>query len=116
MGAPHRLIQSVGETYTVRNASGGAGGRDRPNYSDDGTLVGVIERRGLSRTLADSAGEEIDADLELRAVPDDGVSITPAGQTDSYPTKLVGPNDTTYRVLDSHVEDGGVTVLTVVLD
>jgi hypothetical protein len=115
-GATRRLIQQAGTDYTVRNATGGGGGRDIPSYQDDGTLRATIERRGLPRTVTDSAGEEVEADLELRAVPDDDVTIQAAGTADGYPTLLVHPDGQTYRVVDHHTEDGGVTVLTVVRD
>jgi hypothetical protein len=113
-GAVRRLITQQGAEYTVRNASGGGGGRDTPDYSDDGTLRAVLERRGLPRTVTDSAGEDIETDLELRAVPDDGVAIQSAGVADGYPTKLVHPDGPVYRVVDDHPEDGGVRILTVV--
>jgi hypothetical protein len=115
-GASRRLIKQLGESYTVRNATGGSGGRGTPGYSDDGTLVAVMERRGLPRTVTDSAGEDIEADLELRAVPDDDITIQPAGTADGYPTKLVSPDGRTYRVVDDVPDDGGVTVLSVVRD
>ena len=113
-GAIHRMIQSQGREYTIRNASGG-GGRDTPSYSDDGTLVAVLERRGLPRTVTDSDGTEVKADIEIRTVPGDAVTIRQAGSADGYPTKLAGPT-ATYRVLHKHVEDSDVTVLTVVED
>lgn len=117
LGAERKLIAQQGETYTVRNASGGDGGRDLPSYSDDGTLVGVIRRsRGAPQPVPDSAGEDVTPDFEIRAVPDSSVTITPAGTADSYPTKLVGPGGRGYRVLDEVTEDGGVTVLPVVRD
>ena len=114
-GPVARLIQSQGHEYQLRNASGG-GGRDTPTYSDDGTLVGVLEVRssGGSRTVTDSDGTEVETNLEIRAVPDDAATLRPAGSADGYPTKLQHPNGTEYRLLDTHLEDGGVTVLTVV--
>lgn len=109
-----RLIKQQGSEYTIRNASGG-GGRDVPNYSDDGTIVGVIERRSRAPgTASTSAGEEIDSTLEIRAVVD-GQTIREAGEAD-YPTKLVHPDGRTYEVVASFPEDSGVTVLTVVRD
>lgn len=113
-GAIRRLITQQGREYTVRNATGGGGGRDTPSYDDDGTLRAVVERRGIPKTFTNSAGEDVEADLELRAVPDDGVTIQPAGAADGYPTKLIHPDGRVYRVVDDHPEDGGVTVLTVV--
>lgn len=115
-GPVQRLIQSQGAEYTVRNASGG-GGRDTPTYSDDGSLVAVIERRGLARTVTGSDGSDVAADLELRAVVDDTTTIREAGSSSGYPTKLVSSTTSVvYRVVDSYLEDGGVTVLTVVED
>lgn len=114
-GPAQRLILARGSDYTIRNASGG-GGRDTPNYSDDGTLTGVIEQRGMPRTVTDSDGTEIDADLEIRSVPESGTTIREAGESGGYPTKLVHPDGQTYRVLATHPEDSGVTVLTVVRD
>jgi hypothetical protein len=69
----------------------------------------------MPQTATDSDGTEVETDLELRAVPD-GVTFRPAGSDDGYPTKLQHPNGTTYRLLDTHEEDGGVTALTVVED
>jgi hypothetical protein len=115
-GADRRLIKSLGKVYTIRNATGESGGRGTPDYSDDGDLRAVLERRGLPRTVTDSSGDDVDADLELRSVPDDDVTIRAAGEADTYPTLLVHPNGQTYRVVDDRPEDGGVTVLTVVRD
>lgn len=114
-GPAARLIAILGVEYTIRNASGGAGGRDTPDYSDDGTVTGVLEQRGMARTSTDSAGEEVDSDLGIRAVLD-GQTILPAGTADGYPTLLVHPNGITYRVVDHHPEDSDVDVLSVVRD
>ncbi|WP_459191825.1 hypothetical protein [Halosimplex sp. J119] len=113
-GPAQRLIQKQGTEYTVQNASGG-GGRDVPSYSDDGTIVGVLEQRGMPRTVQDSSGTDVEADVEIRAIPD-GVTLREAGSADGYPTKLVHPQGQTYRVLATFPEDSGVTVLTVVRD
>jgi hypothetical protein len=113
-GPAARLIQSRGLEYTVRNASGG-GGRDTPSYSEDGTLVAVLERRSRSgQTATDSDGTEVDVDLEFRAVPDESVTIREAGSADGYPTLLEHPNGRTYRVIAETPEDSGVTALSVV--
>lgn len=114
-GSVQRLIQKMGVEYTLENATGG-GGRDTPDYSSDGTLVGVLERRGMPRTVRDSAGAEVEADLEIRAVPDDSTTIRGAGAADGYPSRLVHPDGPRYRVLDDFPEDSGVTVLAVVRD
>lgn len=113
-GQAKRLIQKMGRTYTVRNATGGSGGLDTPAYSDDGTVVGVIERRSRPQAMTDSAGEDADGEAQIRVVPDGGVTIQPAGAADGYPTRLVHPGGATYEVVDEFVEDGGVHVLTVV--
>lgn len=110
-----RMIRSQGATYQVRNADGG-GPRDSPEYVDNGDVVGVIESRGMPQKATDSDGSEVETDLEIRSVPDDGVTLRPAGDADGYPSLLVHPNGRTYRLLDEHVEDGGVSVLTVVRD
>ena len=110
-GPSARAIRSLGQSYTVRNASGG-GGRDVPQYADDGTLIAVLERRGLPRTVTDSGGEEVETDLEVRAVPN-AATLREAGSADGYPTKLVHPDGRAFRVLNIHEEDGGVAVLTV---
>lgn len=113
-GPAQRLIRSRGNEYDVQNASGGSG-RDVPTYSSDGTLVGVLERRGRPRMTTDSAGEDIETDLEIRAIVD-GVTIVEAGTNDSYPTKLAHPSGKEYRVLDEFPEDSGVSVLAVIED
>jgi hypothetical protein len=114
-GPANRLIRSQGVEYTVRNADGG-GGRDTPDYSDDGTVVGVLEQRGMPRTATDSSGTDVESDLEIRVIPDDSVLIREAGSADGYPTKLVHPQGQIYRVLATTPEDSGVTVLMVVRD
>lgn len=114
-GPIKRLIQSDGVEYAIQNASGG-GGRDTPGYSSDGTLVGVLERRGMPRTVKGSDGTEMETDLEIRAIPDSTTTIREATASDGYATKLDHPNGQTYRVLTSHPEDSGVTVLSVVRD
>jgi len=114
-GPIQRMIAKQGAEYTVQNATGG-GGRDTPDYSDDGTVVGVLEQRGMPRTVTDSSGTDIESDLEIRSLPDDSVTIREAGSADGYPTNLVHPQGQTYRVLASFPEDSGVTVLTVVRD
>lgn len=113
-GPAQRLIRSQGNEYTVENASGGDG-RDVPTYSDVGTIVGVLERRGRPRTMTGSDGEEVQSDLEVRAVID-GVTIVEAGAADGYPTRLVHPSGRKYRVIGEYPEDSGVTVLAVMED
>ena len=66
-GPAQRLITSRGKEYTVRNASGG-GGRSSPDYSDDGTLTGVLERRTRPTVETLSSGEAVESELEIRAV------------------------------------------------
>lgn len=116
-GPAYRLIQSQGNEFDVHNATGGTGGRDTPDYSSDGTVVvGVLEQRGMPKTMKDSAGEDVETDLEIRAVPDDNVTIQTAGTADGYPTKLIHPSGQAYRVIDAFPEDSGVTVFRVVTD
>lgn len=112
-GPATRLIRKQGSEYTIRNASGG-GGRDTPDYSDDGTLTATIERRTQTPdTTTDSGGEDVMSDLELRAVYDSAsTTIREQGAAD-YPSKLVHPDGQTYRVVATFPEDGGVTVITV---
>lgn len=113
-GPTERLIRSRGSEYTIRNATDSGGDRTTPDYSDDGTLVGVLERRSRPAVESLSSGEEIATDLELRAVYDSSsTTIREAGESD-YPTKLNHPDaDRTYRVLAIYPEDSGVTVLSL---
>jgi len=113
-GATRQAIAAVGTEFTIRNASGGSGGRDTPSYSDDGTLVATLERRSRTPAIVTtSGGEEVESSLELRAVYNASTTtIVEAGQAD-YPTKLVHPDGQTYRVLATHPEDSGVTVIAV---
>ncbi|WP_324757090.1 hypothetical protein [Haloarcula montana] len=113
-GAAYRLIKKRGKEYDIRNASGG-GGRSTPSYSPDGSIIGVLESRGMPKTVTLSDGSEAETRTEIRVVPDDQ-TIRPEGDADGYPTKLDHPNDTTYRVIDRYEEDGGVIVLTVIED
>jgi len=115
-GAARRAIAATGSDYTIRNATGGSGGRDVPSYSDDGTLTAVLERRGQAAPVTTSDGTEIETDLELRAVTTSGTTIREAGSSGGYPTRLEHPDGLTYRVMEQHPEDGGVTVLLVVRD
>ncbi|WP_137288629.1 hypothetical protein [Natronorubrum halophilum] len=109
-----RMILSQGKEYQLRNASGG-GGRNTPSYSDDGTITGVLESRGMPQTATDSSGTEVETDLEIRAVPEEA-TLRPAGSADGYPTLLKHPTGAEYRLLDKYLEDAGVTVLTVMED
>lgn len=113
-GAAARVIQSQGSTYDVQNDTTDGGGRSTPSYNSNGTLVGVLESRGMPQTATDSDGTEVETDLEIRAVPDADVDLIPAGSAAGYPTLLEHPDGRTYRLLDRYTEDGGVTVLTVV--
>jgi hypothetical protein len=115
-GPAQRLIRQRGSEYTIRNASGGSGGRDTPSYSDDGTLTAVLERLRGTTTVTNSGGTEIETDLKLRAVTGSGTTIREAGDADGYPTKLDHPDGLTYRIMERHPEDSGVTVLLVVRD
>lgn len=110
-----RMIQSQGREYQLQNASGG-GGRNTPSYSGDGSVIGVLESRGMPQTATNSDGTEVETDLEIRAVPDDTTTLRPAGSADGYPTLLQHPTGAEYRLLDMHEDDAGVAVLTVVED
>lgn len=114
-GPARRLILAQGREYTVRNTPEGAGGggRDTPTYSDDGSVIGVLEQRGMPRTVTDSSGSDIQTDLEIRVVESGGISFHGSGET-NYPSKLVHPSGQTYTVVASFPEDSGVTVLAVV--
>lgn len=107
-----RMIQSQGREYQVLNADGG-GGRTAPSYEADGTLRGVIESRGRPQQATDSDGNEVETDLEIRAVVDEATTIRAMGSADGYPTKLEHPNGSKYDVVQILEEDGGVFVLTV---
>ena len=107
------MLQSRGVEYTLRNASGG-GGRSSPDYSDDGTLTGALERRTRPTVETLSSGETVESELEIRAV-DIGPTIVGQGNSD-YPSKLVHPDGQTFEVVTTHPEDSGVTVMSVVRD
>lgn len=113
IGPTQRMIRQRGREYTVRNASDAGGDRTTPSYADDGTLVGVLERRTTASPVeSDASGEEVETELELRAVVGDTTTIREKGETD-YPTLLVHPDGLTYRVRIRHPEDSGVTVLSL---
>jgi hypothetical protein len=112
IGPQTRNIRQRGKTYTIRNASDSNSDRTVPSYSDDGTLVGVLERRSQPTVVTLPSGDEIETELQLRAVIDSGTTIVEAG-SDDYPTKLDHPSGLTYRVLVRHPEDSGVDVLSV---
>lgn len=116
LGPIARMIRSQGVEYDIKNAGGAGGGRSTPSYSADGTLVGVLESRGMPQTATDSDGTEVETDLEIRAVPDDATTLIAAGSGDGYPTLLDHPSGQTYRLLDKYTEDGGISVLTVVTE
>lgn len=113
-GAIKQLIRSQGSEFDVQNATGGSG-RDVPSYSKDGTLIGVLDRRGQPRTVTDTDGTEVEADLEIRAILDGTISINDVDEA-GYPTRLVHPSGERYRVMHTYSEDSGVSVLTVVED
>lgn len=112
-GPARRLILAQGREYTVQNAPDGGGGRDTPTYADDGSVIGVLEQRGMPRSIQDSSGATIETSLEIRAVTSGGIEFRGAGETD-YPSKLVHPTDQVYDVVATFPEDSGVTVLAVV--
>jgi hypothetical protein len=112
IGPQARNIRQRGVEYTIRNATDSSGDRTTPSYSDDGTLVGVLERRGMATVETLSSGDEVETDLELRAVVDDSGALVEAAE-DDWPTKLEHPDGLVYRVLAKYPEDSGVTVLTL---
>lgn len=115
-GPAERLIKKRGVEYTIKNATS-TGGRSSPSYSDDGTLVGVLEQRSRPTIETLSSGEAVESDLEIRAVYDSSTTtIRGQGDGGGEPTKLVHPDGHSYEVVVPHPEDGGVTVLMVVRD
>jgi hypothetical protein len=111
-GPIQRLIESRGQTYTVRNADRSGGDRDTPTYRDDGTVTAVLER-GQSRpdVHVDSDGSNVQTDTQLRFVGE--AAIREEGDADGYPTRLEHPDGQAYEVVASSPEDSGVTVLSV---
>lgn len=116
-GNLYRQIEKQGVEMEIHNAVGG-GGRTMPDYSEDaadGVKKMVSEQRGMGRTVTDSSGTEVEANLEFRHIPDeDDPDIIPAG--DDQPTRLKHPSGVLYRVMDIYREDSGAEVLTVVED
>lgn len=114
-GPARRMILAQGREYAVRNtATGSSGGRDTPSYSDAGAIRGVLEQRGMPRTVKASDGTGIQTDLEIRAVKSGDVILRGAGDPDGYPTHLLHPSGETYEVVAVFPEDSGVSVLSVV--
>lgn len=113
-GPARRLIESQGREYGVYNAAGDGRGIESPDYGSapDTTIVGVLEQRGSPRSVSRSSGEDVESDLEIRAVVDDSVTLRGAGA--GHETLLEHPSGQRYRVLGVLPEDSGVTVLTVV--
>lgn len=112
MGPQARNIRQRGREYTIKNASDSNADRTVPSYSGDGTLVGVLERRSQPTVVTLPSGDEIETELQLRAVIDSTTTIVEAG-SDDYPTKLDHPDGLSYRVLVKHPEDSGVSILSV---
>lgn len=114
-GAEKKAIEAVGKQYAVRNSVGSErDGRSSPDYADVGQLTGVLERRSTPTTVTLSSGEDVEIDLEIRAV-DPEPNIIGQGNS-NYPTKLTHPNGDAFEVVDTIPEDGGVTLITVVPD
>lgn len=113
-GPYRRMVQQRGREYEVRNATGGGGDRTVPSYPEDpdATLVGVLERRSRPTVETLSSGEEIETELELRALTD-GVEIQERDETET-PTRLTHPDGPTYEVVARYPEDSGVDVLTLI--
>lgn len=114
-GAIGRMIQSLGKEYTVLNADGDTGDRQTPNYTEDGTIFGVLESRSRPATEATSSGEEVSADMQIRTLNADDITLVEQGEFD-YPTKFEHPDGYTYELIADQPEDSDVTVLIVVRD
>jgi hypothetical protein len=113
-GPAQRHIRQRGTEYEVRNATGSGSDLDMPNYSKTNTLVGTLEQRQRTPSVeGQSSGEDIDRELEVRAVYDTSqVTIREQGESD-YPTILRHSSGRDYRVIATHPEDSGVTVIAV---
>lgn len=111
-GAIRRVIRSQGVEFDVRNASSSSGDRTTPSYADDGTVMGVTKTSTGPTVETTSAGEEINVDLEIRAIIDGTTTIVDAGTTEN-PTKLIHPDGYEYQVLAVYPEDNNVAVMTV---
>lgn len=129
-GAAYRLIRKLGTEFDVQNATRDpgpttieedetstqsqtytSGDRTTPTYEPVGTVRATLEERRTPGTERDSSGEEVDHDLELRAVDVD-VELFEAGD-DDWPTRFVHRSGTVYELVASHEEDTGVMVLAV---
>jgi hypothetical protein len=112
-GAERRGIKANGRAYQIRNATDANTDLELPGYSDDGELVGVLERRNTPDVDTSSKGDEIVTDLQLRAVYDSSQTTIREATADDWPTKLVHPNGDVYRVRVTLREDRDVTVLSL---
>lgn len=113
-----KVIRKIGKPVDVINPTGG-GGRSFPTEGAvAGTIDMVIEQRGMSITVTDSAGTEHEASIEFRAVPDDGAPPIrdPGTDEDGGASILDHPDGGRYRVLSTFVEDVDVLVINAVED
>lgn len=117
MNAPtKKIIRKIGKPVDVINA-GETGGREFPAEATEGTVQMVIEERGMAKTITDSSGTEHEANIEFRAVPDEGdPEITGPGEGGSPATILDHPDAGRYRVVQTFVEDADVLVISAVED
>lgn len=113
-GAIERLLDDQGQSYTLRNAARSGGGREVPSYSDDGTITGSLRRTGNSaRVVEDSDGAEHMIEYELVVVLDGSETIREMGESEGFPTQIVG-DQATYLVAHRYTDDSGATVLSLV--
>lgn len=114
--AVERLIAKIGTPVDVVGVdSGDSGGRSIPSRSAQGTVDMIIEQRGMGTTVTDSSGQEYDADLELRAVPDDtDPEIHGGAESGQDPTILDHPSVGELRVMRAFTDDAGVLVIAAV--
>jgi hypothetical protein len=116
-GAQRRLIKSMGTEYDVKNASQGSNTRDLNSYETVGTLMAVIREETRPTRASDSAGEDIEATEELRAIVPDTISLYEPGHSSQLPTRFDHPANSrlTYELVGRRYEDApGVDVLPVV--
>lgn len=107
------MIERLGRPYEVRNADDSGADRTVETYQQTGTLTAVLETVSGTQVI-DSSGTEVEANSQLRAVPD-GQTLREAGADAGSATRLVHPDGRAFEIVNEHVDDSGVTVLTVVL-
>lgn len=113
-GSIDRLIRKTGVTITVRNSGRSGDARETPNYSDDGEMEAILERRSRPQEVQTSAGETVYSELQLRALPESTITLAEPGDSDYWPTRFSHPNGRTYELVAEYTEANGVSVLNVV--